>query len=509
MKGASFRRLSGWGVVLLVFLVTGVPLGAVQADIGIPPVNPSGSSLGVAEGERTNVRMVEEEVNLTIEPTTAEVPGGYHMRGRVEAVFLMRNLGATDKALDVWFPLTASARFQTMFPLVPDKFVQDFQIWVNGQPEQIETVRIKKGGPNVEDQDREIHWASFPITFPSGKDVSVRVTYTIYPSGWQPFGGFEYILQTGASWNGTIGKAVIKVHLPYAVTKENVSQSGISLLGEPLAPQPPGYIIEDDGATGIIRWEFTDLEPGEQDNIFIDVLEPQRYQDLVDARSQAAKQPDSADAQLALAKASSGAILVLKGVNQNGGGADLAEQVKVAYRRALELAPDREDILVAYVNWLMMGEGYMSLMVHGTCPAEACDLLDRALKLYPNNPDLITMNADVQPLRTQAAVQALYDQTSTAVMENRQATEKASTATARADAAQPTITPTVPATMTPRLANMSADSSPSPSPATAIAPAARQKAHNPQPGLVITGLTLVVIVVVVLILRSSQLSSRK
>jgi hypothetical protein len=85
MTCSYYRRLSRWVIVLLMFLLIGVPPGEVHADIGLPPVNPSGSSLGVAEGERTNVRMVEEEVNLTIETTTSEVPGGYFMRCRATA----------------------------------------------------------------------------------------------------------------------------------------------------------------------------------------------------------------------------------------------------------------------------------------------------------------------------------------------------------------------------------------------------------------------------------------
>lgn len=181
------------------------------------------------------------------------------------------------------------------------------------------------------------------------------------------------------------------MHLPYPVTKENVSLSGKSLFNASIAPQ--------------------------------------RYQNLVNARSRAASEPNSADAQYALAKVTSGAVLILKGVNQNGRGAELAEQVKVAYRRALELAPDREDILVGYINWLMLSEGYLSLMRGGACPVEACKLLDRALKLYSNNTDLINFDKDVQAMQAEATFQAKFAQTSTAIAVNVQATSAASTAT--------------------------------------------------------------------------------
>jgi hypothetical protein len=399
-----------------------------------------------------------------------------------------------------------------MFPLVPDVFVQDFQIWADGLPKQIESVRVKTGGPD--DPGREIHWASFPITFPSGKDVTVRVTYTIYPSGWRPFGGFEYILETGASWKDTIGKAVVKVHLPYSVTKENISLSGKSLLNSSIAPQPPGYVIEDN----VIRWEFIDLEPGEQDNIFVDVLEPQRYQNLVNARSRVASEPNSADAQYALAKATSGAVLVLKGVNKNGGGAELAEQVRVAYRRALELSPDREDILVGYVNWLMLSEGYLSLMGGGVCPVEACELLDRALKLYPNNTDLINWDKDVQSLLAEATFQAQVEQTSTAIAEMVQSEDQASTETALAETSKPTITPTVPAeTSTPATtstvpATVTIQVTPQPIGVSAVSNPSQSRVPavlKLQRGLIAFGLALVFIVVAVLIFRSGGIARRK
>jgi hypothetical protein len=331
----------------------------------------------------------------------------------------------------------------------------------------------------------------------------VRVTYTIYPSGWRPFGGFEYILQTGASWNGTIGRAVVKVHLPYPVTNENVSLSGRSIIGMPLAPQPDGYTIEGSA----IRWEFTDLEPGPQDNIFVDVLDPQRYQALVDARSRAAAEPGSADAQVALAKASSGAILVLKAVNPNGGGGELAEQVKAAYRRALELAPDREDILVGYIDWLMRSGGYLSLMYGGECPVEACNLLDRALKLYPNNPDLINWDKNVQSMRADATIQAQYQQTLTAEAETQIATSQPSTPTAMAETYTPTITPADTSTPT---ARPSATVTPLPTSVSAADEPPDSRAPESQSTqIVLVVLGLVIMIAAGLLFRSGVLARRK
>jgi len=501
----SSRRFM-WVVVLFLFLLSSVPQGTVHADLGLPLVNPGGSSVELPEGERTNVRMVEEEVNLTIEPYIAAIPGEYNMRGRVEAVFLMRNLGSTKEALEVWFPLATSVRYPGVLSYTPEKFVQDFKIWVDGAPTPVQKVKA----PDLGEPSMESLWASFPITFPAGKDVTVRVTYTLYPSGYGTFGSFEYILQTGADWNGTIGKALIKVNLPYPVTDENVSLSGTSIIGMVLAPQPPGYVIEDN----VIRWEFSDLEPGAQDNIYVDVLEPGRYQALLDARSRAASQPDSADAQFTLAKASSSALCVVKYLNPNGGGEELAQQANAAFRRALELAPDREEIYVAYISWMMASEAWLSLMRDGVCPAETCDVLQRALELFPNNADLVSLDENIQSLLEDWAYQhqVATSDAATASAGAQQALSEAFTTTALAQVVKPTLTPTAPiptATWVTPQPTLVSPTSPSSSQTPPAISDLQQVSQAPDRGLVIFWLALLLIIVIVFILRLIWNARRK
>jgi hypothetical protein len=259
--------------------------------------------------------------------------------------------------------------------------------------------------------------------------VIVRVSYTFYPTGRGPFGGFEYILQTGAVWKGTIGQAIITITLPYTITPENVSLSGRSIEGLPLQPQPEGYVIEDN----VIRWQFTDLEPTAEDNIFLDVLEPERWRELLEARDQAQNAPNSPDAQIALARATRGALVILKRVNQHGGGWALAEQANAAYRRAIELAPNRVKLVREYAGWLMSIHGW-GLWVGGVeCYPELCELLEQGLQDFPGDPELTKLYEGIQasieenaPYATQRAV------TQTAV---QQATDAMATATEAAQRA--------------------------------------------------------------------------
>jgi hypothetical protein len=426
------RKLNILGVFFCALLIAGLILAPrpAHADIGWPPVNPAGASPGLPQGFTTNVRMVAEEVSLTIKQQEGRVDNeggessGHDMHALVDAVFKMRNLGEADEAFDVWFPLAALTRIPGLLPDFPENYIRDFQVWIDGEPRDTKKVMA----PDVSDPSRESAWARFPVSFPAGQDVIVRVSYTFYPTGRSPFGGFEYILQTGAVWKGTIGQAIITITLPYTITPENVSLSGRSIEGLPLQPQPEGYVIEDN----VIRWQFTDLEPTVEDNIFLDVLEPVRWRALLEARGQAQNAPNSPDAQLALARATRGAIVIVKRVNAHGGGWALAEQANAAYRRAIELAPNRVKLVREYANWLMIAGGSVSLQ-GAYCPPELCELLEKGLKDFPDDPELTKLYEGIQaaieenaPYATQWAV------TRTAV---QQATDAMATATEAAQRA--------------------------------------------------------------------------
>jgi len=435
MKFRPFLQLCSAAVMMLMVL----PQSSARADIGWPPLSPGGSSLEAPQGVNTQVRMVREEVNLTVEPFERPVPKNkedspaYHMRALAEAVFQMRNLGTVDESFDVWFPLAASLRYPGMLPYWPDNIVSDFKVWVDGEPTATQQVQA----PDVGDPTQQSAWARFAMTFPAGQDVTVRVNYTLYPSGRRPFGGFEYILQTGAGWKDTISKAVINVYLPDTVTAENVSLSGKSIEGLPIAPQPAGYTIENN----VIHWELTDLEPNAKDNVYVDVLEPERYHELVRARARAASEPDSADAQVALARAAMGAVMLVKSVGQHGGGKALGEQINTAYRKALELDP-RADIYLEFIQWLKRSSG-ASLFTIGVCPEELCTTVNQALQAYPDNAELIAVDKEIKNLQAQNAPYA------TQYALDRTATADSLSSTATAGAIKPTtVSPS--ATLVPR-----------------------------------------------------------
>ena len=48
------------------------------------------------------------------------------------------------------------------------------------------------------------------------------MSYTVNGYGYYPQIAFDYVLETGAGWNGTIGSADIIVDLPYDASDLNV-----------------------------------------------------------------------------------------------------------------------------------------------------------------------------------------------------------------------------------------------------------------------------------------------
>jgi len=175
----------------------------------------------------------------------------------------------------------------------------------------------------------------------------------------------------------------------YPVTPENVSLSSQDIFGDPLAPQPPGYVVEGD----TITWHFTDLEPDAEDNIYLNALEPQRYERLVEARRKVEQAGSSAPvkeaaAYLELGRAARGAVLIIKDVSRNGGGKALGEEASRAYERTLELDPEQRSVYSEYARWLLSTGGWRELEFEGKCPPRVCELVARGLEKFPQDAEL-------------------------------------------------------------------------------------------------------------------------
>ena len=343
------RKLS---VLALVPIITLGVTFQVSADAS-PPLYPPGSAL-LPAGE-TMVQMVAEVVDITIEvPGEGSPQSAMEYRAAYQARFTMRNQGAATEQMDVRFPLTDADAWATIW---------DFEAFVDGQ-----RVRIRKSEePLTLDSQNVARWAVFPVTFEPGIDVEITVAYTTDISGWgwwtQPpststgdsvFDAFAatanpdtatvyYILQTGAGWYGVIESGLIVLRLPYPAGPANVFGLDAGLaewsgwtMGRGDHLIGPTFVEND------ARWEFTELEPTDEDNLQIQFLWPDEWQRILDLQAKADRDP--ADPGIALDLA--GAYLAA-GANIRSGYASeyhcsLSQQ---AIQRALVYDPSSSELL--------------------------------------------------------------------------------------------------------------------------------------------------------------------
>ncbi len=105
-------------------------------------------------------------------------------------------------------------------------------------------------------------WYLWNVHFDKNDKKTIKVVYSL-PSG-QGYGAdyryFKYILETGSGWHGLIEQADIKLKL-HDIKAETIEEIS-----------PKGYQI--DTTERIIRWNFTNLEPTKEDDIYIRYYNP-------------------------------------------------------------------------------------------------------------------------------------------------------------------------------------------------------------------------------------------
>jgi hypothetical protein len=299
-----FIVLPKYGLVMGSILLILMVVSPVLADMGVQPILPGGSNIQ-PEGE-TPIQMASEKVVLNVRPATevddtvvirnpAEYglpgsfdgsPGMYPAVADVLADFTMVNPTNEAVSMTAWFPL-ASALETEEWNINPDEVVpriERFQVILDGKPLEYTVHEM----PNPKGEDKPpLPWVSFQVTFPAGEETHVQISY-IVPTWWSYEGltmNLYYVFQTGAGWAGPIGKAELLVNLPYPASAETIYE------------MPKGGQIEGHQ----VRWTWTDLEPGPQDDFFIKLLMLDRWDELQDARAAVAANPRDGESWLNLA----------------------------------------------------------------------------------------------------------------------------------------------------------------------------------------------------------------
>jgi hypothetical protein len=329
-RSNAFGGIVFWVAVTVLILLVLTPALPVSADIA-PPEPPPGIN-PVPGSENTQVRMLSEMVTLDILPE----PSGKGMPvAKVTAVFNMRNLGAAEERMAVRFPLDAGIYRE----IYPD--IQDLRAWVNARE-----VHVWQSTDLWENS-----WSNFDVIFPPGKDMQIKVAYTIEASDLESAGGkhakFIYLLETGTGWKDTIGRAEIILRLPYKATEENV------FLGR-FDQTTAGGVISDTE----VHWKFDDLEPDTSDNFKVVIVKPTAWRKVLNERENVRQNPQDGEAWGRLGKACKEIIVFRRSFRTDDGGLSLLAESDAAYQKAVALLPDDAlwhlgyaDLLVTVAEW--------------------------------------------------------------------------------------------------------------------------------------------------------------
>jgi hypothetical protein len=352
-------------VFVLMLLSAGIlaPAAPALADAAPPPPDPGNTIQN--QGQTTNVRMVSEDVLITITDDQAVI----------HASFQLRNMGTTEEAFDVWFP---DGIYREDMGKVEHHII-DFSAAVDGAPAVIGTSyaeHIREGCPETQCRPVPIPWKTWPVIFPVGQTVSVSVDYALPPARYysDSFDLYAYVLSTGAGWYGTIGHGKVTVRLPYEVTPDNVN------------PEPDDYLVNMDpdyyriSGTDII-WEFDDLEPTSDDNIDVFVMRPADWRGIQTAERNVEASPDSVDAHAALARALAHALNTLPyrgNLRQSEASLRMYDRAVDEYRRVVEMAPGSFEYR----------RRYLSLLAPAFVNDRFCPEMARALADFPDEPIL-------------------------------------------------------------------------------------------------------------------------
>jgi len=344
--------------MMVLFILCGLfVVNPARADVGVNPILPGGSN--IQSEEDTPIRMAAERVEMSVRQATESDndliklnPEAYGLQfsnawyiavAEVHADFTMHNPTGADVTLKVWFPL-ASALENLSWEINPAEIVpqiMSFAVSVDQNPVEHTTSLL----PNPKGEDRPmLPWASFPVTFAAGADTTIQVDYLL--PLMQSIKGtplaLYYIFQTGASWAGTIGKAELIVNLPYPASAETIADlppGSLDNLPYIMAGASPGLPSGVTTENNQARWEWTDFEPGPQDDFSIWVLNPTSWQELEAARAAVLADPENGTKWLQLANIYRSIATV--GYNSASAFSSTYYPLGIeAYKKAINLLPD-------------------------------------------------------------------------------------------------------------------------------------------------------------------------
>ena len=121
---------------------------------------------------------------------------------------------------------------------------------------------IRKEGDRLRNDDT-YPWYMWSVEFAAGETKDIKVSYRIAAGATKNrYSRYaNYLLNTGAGWQGVIGDARITVRL------EGVDMRNVERVS------PDGYVTDKDKKEYV--WHFTDLNPGKDHDIYVGYFNPE------------------------------------------------------------------------------------------------------------------------------------------------------------------------------------------------------------------------------------------
>lgn len=256
---------------ILSFILLGSVISfALPAKADFAVTGGSGGTIKVLNSNE--IQMMEETVNIDIYRQT-KVYQDYGLQGSlmkdgsnpfgyvtVDVSYVFQN--TSDKKVEVQMSFPESCQGNCFEPTkAQGNFsghigykLADFKAFENGK--EIKTVFNED--PKLKNDKNATpinNWYSFSTSFDIGEKKKIRNTYWVIPTQYNRF-NFQYILNTGSSWKGSIGKADVyaRFHDDYTIYDAG-------------RITPDGYYY--DKKNNSIVWHFENFEPTEKDNINI------------------------------------------------------------------------------------------------------------------------------------------------------------------------------------------------------------------------------------------------
>jgi hypothetical protein len=257
----------------LRILLVAVLFAAVMVGIPLCTLADDGYAGGVGENpmpqNSKDIVMDSEVVNVILHKEFAEVECAYRFRNEGEA-----------QTVIMGFPNQTRLEIDDG---IRSPGIGMFRAFADGKelPVRLSTVNLKDGDPGIAKYGKKSGWFFHNVPFKKG-ETKVVVNKYIADHGatanWKAaLHGFGYVLRTGASWKGVIGKADINVTFAGDVSWNNLVM-GDEYYAEYGEKPPADYVTSQriepknfkKNKNGL-SWSFTNLEPDEKNDISITI----------------------------------------------------------------------------------------------------------------------------------------------------------------------------------------------------------------------------------------------